>query len=81
MRDGVQLATDVCRLDGARGAPVLLSRTPYDKERALAGSAFDTLRAVRAGYAVVIQDVRGRIADPPRCRGLALFEESRLCPT
>lgn len=63
MRDGVRLATDVYRLDGAVPAPVLLSRTPYDKERAIAGSTtFDILRAVQAGYAVVIQDVRGRYA-------------------
>lgn len=63
MRDGVRLATDVYRLDGAPPAPVLLARTPYDKERTLAGSStFDILRAVQAGYAVVIQDVRGRYA-------------------
>lgn len=62
MRDGVRLATDVYRLDGAPPAPVLLARTPYDKEHALAGSGFDILRAVQAGYAVVIQDVRGRYA-------------------
>src|SRR3989449_8676126 len=65
MRDGVRLATDVYRLDGAAPAPVLLARTPYDKERTVIGGggvAFDVLRAVQAGYAVVIQDVRGRFA-------------------
>src|SRR5205807_5975525 len=63
MRDGVRLATDVYRLDGATPAPVLLARTPYDKERAVAGSVpFDILRAVQAGYAVVVQDTRGRFA-------------------
>src|SRR5437764_10892114 len=65
MRDGMRLATDVYRLDGAAPAPVLLSRTPYDKEHALVGSTgvpFDILRAVQAGYAVMIQDVRGRYA-------------------
>ena len=64
MRDGVRLATDVYRLDGTALAPVLLARTPYDKERAVAstGVPFDILRAVQAGYAVVIQDVRGRFA-------------------
>lgn len=46
MRDGARLATDVYRLDGAAPAPVLLSRTPYDKERAVIGSTtFDILRA------------------------------------
>lgn len=63
MRDGVQLATDVYRLADAPPAPVLVMRTPYGKERAVAsGGAFDIFRAVQAGYAVVIQDVRGRYA-------------------
>lgn len=63
MRDGVRLAADVYRLDGAAPAPVLLTRTPYDKEHLLSSSTtFGILRAVQAGYAVVIQDVRGRYA-------------------
>ena len=63
MRDGVHLATDVYRLEGAGAAPVLLTRTPYDKEHTLRGSTtFDILHAVQAGYVVVIQDVRGRYA-------------------
>jgi len=37
MRDGVHLATDVYRLDGVLPAPVLLARTPYDKEQAAGG--------------------------------------------
>lgn len=64
MRDGVRLATDVYRLEGAAPAPVLITRTPYNKEFAVAGSknTFDIERAVQAGYVVVIQDVRGRYA-------------------
>jgi putative CocE/NonD family hydrolase len=65
MRDGVRLATDVYRLDGTPRAPVLLTRTPYNKDQTLiagGGVAFDILRAVQAGYAVTIQDVRGRFA-------------------
>jgi putative CocE/NonD family hydrolase len=65
MRDGVRLATDVCRLDGAPPAPVLLARTPYNKDSAAAGAGgvmIDVLRAAQAGYAVVVQDVRGRYA-------------------
>lgn len=63
MRDGMRLATDVYRLDRPAPAPVLLARTPYDKERGVASSVpFDIMRAVQAGYAVVIQDVRGRFA-------------------
>ncbi|MDY7100673.1 MAG: CocE/NonD family hydrolase [Actinomycetota bacterium] len=61
MRDGVRLATDVRRLDGAAPGPALVVRTPYDKGRLSADTLlFDLERAVRAGYVVVTQDVRGR---------------------
>ena len=54
MRDGVRLAIDVYRLDSAPPAPVLLTRTPYDREHAVVGSTtFDILRATQAGYVVV----------------------------
>ncbi len=63
MRDGVQLATDIYRLDGAAPTPVLVVRTPYNKDHMVAhGDTFDILRAVQAGYTVVTQDVRGRYA-------------------
>ncbi len=63
MRDGVQLATDVYRLDGATPTPVLVARTPYNKDHMIAGGdTFNILRAVQAGYTVVTQDVRGRYA-------------------
>ncbi len=63
MRDGVRLATDVYRLDGAAPAPVLLARTPYNKELAVADNKrLDIFQAVQAGYAVILQDVRGRYA-------------------
>jgi putative CocE/NonD family hydrolase len=59
MRDGVELATDVYRPVGAEGpVPVVFQRTPYDKEMAVAGA--EVSRFVRAGYAYVAQDVRGR---------------------
>jgi putative CocE/NonD family hydrolase len=58
MRDGVELSTDLYLPHGPGPFPVVLSRTPYNntlpwlvaKGRALAD----------AGYAVAIQDVRGR---------------------
>jgi uncharacterized protein len=63
MRDGVRLAADVYRPSGPGRWPVLLQRTPYDKARGqLALLQTDTLRAVRRGYVVVIQDCRGRYA-------------------
>jgi putative CocE/NonD family hydrolase len=61
MRDGVKLAADIYRpaRDGqaAEGKfPVLLMRTPYNKERASASAtAF-----VPHGYVLVLEDVRGR---------------------
>jgi putative CocE/NonD family hydrolase len=63
MRDGVLLASDIYRLEGAASTPVLVARTPYNKDGMAAGSdIFDILRAVQAGYTVVTQDVRGRYA-------------------
>lgn len=63
MRDGVQLATDIYRLEGVPPTPVLVVRTPYNKDNLLAGGdTFNILRAVQAGYTVVAQDVRGRYA-------------------
>ena len=38
MRDGMRLATDVYRLGGAPPAPVLLARTPYNKEHIVVAS-------------------------------------------
>ncbi len=58
MRDGVLLATDVYRPDEPGSYPVVLSRTPYNKE-GLAGMGRD---GARRGYVVVTQDTRGRFA-------------------
>lgn len=55
-RDGVVLRADVYRPAGDGPFPVLLQRTPYDKNNA----ADFALLAVARGYMVVVQDVRGR---------------------
>jgi uncharacterized protein len=61
MRDGVILYADVYRPAAAGRYPVILQRTPYNKaDGANALANTDTLGAVEHGYAVVIQDVRGR---------------------
>jgi len=61
MRDGVILRADVLRPRGEGAFPVLVYRTPYGKELAL--QEYTTFRhAVEHGYAVVVQDVRGRYA-------------------
>ncbi len=60
MRDGIQLATDLYGADAGRRRPVLLMRTPYNKEAV----AVTAQRYAAAGYVVVVQDVRGRYASP-----------------
>ncbi|MGH9548857.1 MAG: CocE/NonD family hydrolase, partial [Terriglobales bacterium] len=61
MRDGVVLRADLLRPRGGDAFPVLVYRTPYGKEPAL--EEYTTFRhAVEHGYAVVVQDVRGRYA-------------------
>lgn len=63
MRDGTVLQVDVYRPDSAERYPVLLQRTPYDKNvRRILALLLNPLRAASAGYAVVVQDVRGRFA-------------------
>ena len=58
MRDGVVLRADLYRPPGDGRFPVLVHRTPYS--RAESPSDPLVLAAVRRGYAVVLQDVRGR---------------------
>jgi putative CocE/NonD family hydrolase len=78
MRDGVVLHADVWRPAAEGRYPVLLLRTPYDKsatEVTNVHSGLDALRAVDAGFVVVIQDTRGRFRsegafDPYRCERL-----------
>ena len=60
-RDGARLYADVYRPDTNDRFPVLLQRTPYNKALAYArAGVVDALRAVSHGFAVVIQDTRGR---------------------
>lgn len=62
MRDGVRLATDIYRPKGVSGAlPTILIRLPYNK--AAYGGATDPANYFAShGYAVVVQDVRGKFA-------------------
>lgn len=56
MRDRIRLATDVYLPKGAGKVPAVLVRTPYGK--GVGTAAY--FRFIQRGYAVVIQDVRGR---------------------
>ena len=69
MRDGVKLQTFILVPKGARNAPILLTRTPYDAaqraKRSVSASLLSTLPLadevfVHAGYIRVYQDVRGK---------------------
>ena len=61
MRDGTILRADVYRPAGAGRHPVLLQRIPYGKHTPRYRSLYlDPMRALDRGYAVVIQEVRGR---------------------
>jgi putative CocE/NonD family hydrolase len=69
MRDGVKLHTVIVVPRGARGAPILLTRTPYNASKRVAHSGATTMEAmlpesdgvfVEAGYIRVFQDVRGK---------------------
>lgn len=69
MRDGTKLYTVIVTPKGARNAPILLTRTPYNAAKRTArnesGSMLATLAQgdevfVQEGYIRVIQDIRGK---------------------
>jgi putative CocE/NonD family hydrolase len=61
MRDGVVLRADVVLPNATGRFPTLVYRTPYGKQFVLKEGSISE-KAVARGYAVVIQDVRGRYA-------------------
>lgn len=69
MRDGVKLHTVILVPKGANGAPIILTRTPYNASKTLARTESPNLAAVvpfyfdtvaEARYILVAQDVRGK---------------------
>ena len=69
MRDGVKLKTIVLVPKGAKDAPILLARTPYNAAERMARTKSSRLlsvapqmmdTAIEAGYIVAYQDVRGK---------------------
>jgi uncharacterized protein len=59
MRDGVRLAADVFHPQGSAHWPTVLIRTPYNRKNS---SNIGFRIFVRRGFALVIEDVRGRFA-------------------
>jgi putative CocE/NonD family hydrolase len=62
MRDGALLRANITRPAGDGAVPALVERTPYNKEGGSENSIGSPEYFARRGYAVVIQDVRGRFA-------------------
>ena len=60
MRDGVGLATDVYLPKGDGPFPVFFVKTPYNFNRIGGASLMAGLEAIERGYAVVVQNERGR---------------------
>src|SRR5215813_12649999 len=72
MRDGVKLHTVILVPKGAKGAPILMTRTPYDADKltaitesahlgpSLNGYDNPVEAIVEGGYIRVVQDVRGK---------------------
>jgi len=58
--DGVEMATDVFRPNGPGPVPAILIRTPYHRSTGDGFSTAHLFRFLDAGYAVVVQDVRGK---------------------
>lgn len=73
VRDGTLLRADVYRPDDDATHSALLIRTPYNK--ALSGNSdfLNIIEAVVAGYAVVVQDIRGRFASEGEWRRDQMF--------
>ena len=60
MRDGTKLAANVFLPEGKGPWPVILTRTPYLKDGVMYASPAGAKRFTGAGYAYVVQDVRGK---------------------
>jgi predicted acyl esterase len=60
MRDGTKLAANVFLPDGKGPWPVVLTRTPYLKDGPMYAAPAGAKRWTDAGYAYLVQDVRGK---------------------
>ena len=62
MRDGITLRADVYRPDDKERHPAIVVRTPYNKIPSAPSNFLSPVEAAFAGYAMIIQDTRGRFA-------------------
>jgi putative CocE/NonD family hydrolase len=77
MRDGTLLRADIYKPEEVGKYPAILVRTPYNKE-AFNQGLFNPLAFARAGYAVVVQDIRGRYASDGLWERHRMFEVEAL---
>jgi hypothetical protein len=76
MRDGIILRADVWRPDDNKAYPAIVSRTPYQKERNMGSDFLPYDQTAAAGYAVVVQDTRGRFASDGQWEGFMWHREA-----
>ena len=69
MRDSVKLATNILLPEGDGPWPVVLTRTPYGKDHMYTPQR--EAPYMKAGYARVVQDVRGRFKSEGKYRAFA----------
>ncbi len=69
MRDGVLLAADVYTPDGLDSMPTILVRLPYDKDGDYCFMPEWAAYATSHGYAMVVQDIRGKFRSEGETRG------------
>ena len=60
MRDGIILYADLYLPDMDGQFPTIIQRTPYDKSSSLSNQMLDPIKVAKSGYAILIQDTRGR---------------------
>ena len=73
MRDGTLLRADIYRPDDSDKHPAILTRTPYNKLLSGNSDFLNIVDAAHAGYAVILQDIRGRFASDGEWRQDAMF--------
>lgn len=73
VRDKTILRADIFRPDDNQKHPAILIRTPYNKLLSGNSDMLSAIDAAHAGYAIIIQDIRGRFASEGEWRQDAMF--------
>jgi len=73
VRDSTVLRADIYRPDDKEKHPAILIRTPYNKLLSGSSDMLNAVDAAHAGYALIIQDIRGRFASDGEWRQDSMF--------